>query len=493
MPWKYYLKICPNCASIICNSMWLKEGEYEKLSVPPVSPKKKIKCSICEKSHPDLEAYSAWYSSPKDESNKALIEKMLQYEIEVCRESLEKKMGAAITCEENPVATPFSIRLTENLDDLKSYLRHLINLEFAAHFLRDQIVFMNSKSILFQRGDIYRDAMNRRKEKKELEKGGASYANQIEELKKEFEKTKWDTVVLPKKIAAPKKPVLVRPETPVKPTEPILKTPSIFNKKKVLENNELLKKEYERSMAEYERKLQEQKLLKEKNKRLSEEYAKKLEEHKLKVEEEKAKAAEACMARKKESEEELKKRIEEIKARMEAGSSKSAEKNVRCEILNDGIEKCKKLLDKVCDAINKAMNKNVLYPEYRDLFALTSIYEYLNSERCYTLVGPDGAYNLYESERRSDICSTILRKLEDVNKKQAVLYRMAAQMYEKSELFETTCNKMLGCTAKSGSAGRIEKDNVPTEKSLKAYTDLCADQQEQIEQQIEEALKFISQ
>ena len=42
---------------------------------------------------------------------------------------------------------------------------------------------------------------------------------------------------------------------------------------------------------------------------------------------------------------------------------------------------------------------NVIFSKYRTLPAIASILEYLESGRCEALSGPDGAYNLYESER----------------------------------------------------------------------------------------------
>lgn len=55
-----------------------------------------------------------------------------------------------------------------------------------------------------------------------------------------------------------------------------------------------------------------------------------------------------------------------------------------------------------------------LYPKYRTLPAVTTIYEYFLSGRCTELTGPDGAYNLYESELRQNI---IIEKLENIEKK----------------------------------------------------------------------------
>ena len=52
-----------------------------------------------------------------------------------------------------------------------------------------------------------------------------------------------------------------------------------------------------------------------------------------------------------------------------------------------------------------------IYPKYRGLVPISTIYEYLASGRCSTLTGPNGAYNLYEMELRMN---TIIGKLDDI-------------------------------------------------------------------------------
>lgn len=69
---------------------------------------------------------------------------------------------------------------------------------------------------------------------------------------------------------------------------------------------------------------------------------------------------------------------------------------------------------------------DLIYPKYRNLVAMCSIYEYFQSGRCDALTGHEGAYNIYESEVRFGM---ILTKLEDIGTKldrikenQSILY-----------------------------------------------------------------------
>lgn len=73
---------------------------------------------------------------------------------------------------------------------------------------------------------------------------------------------------------------------------------------------------------------------------------------------------------------------------------------------------------------------NCLFPKYRNLVAVTTIDEYLQSGRCTTLEGSDGAYNLYEMELRQNIVigqlSSILSNMEQIKNNQYTLYQELA-------------------------------------------------------------------
>ena len=77
-------------------------------------------------------------------------------------------------------------------------------------------------------------------------------------------------------------------------------------------------------------------------------------------------------------------------------------------------------------ALEQLYSADVIYPKYRNLVAVTMIYEYLASGRCSELEGPNGAYNLYEMELRQNIIigqlSSILDRLEQIRSNQFTLY-----------------------------------------------------------------------
>ena len=78
-------------------------------------------------------------------------------------------------------------------------------------------------------------------------------------------------------------------------------------------------------------------------------------------------------------------------------------------------------------ALKNLYNLDYIYPKYRNLTALTSIYEYFATGRCSELTGPHGAYNLYEDEVRKDMIiaqlNTVIENLEQIKQNQYKLYQ----------------------------------------------------------------------
>lgn len=63
------------------------------------------------------------------------------------------------------------------------------------------------------------------------------------------------------------------------------------------------------------------------------------------------------------------------------------------------------------DVLQMYYSKNIIYKKYRNLIAVSSIYEYLESGRCSSLEGHEGAYNIFENEIRQNI---IINRLDEV-------------------------------------------------------------------------------
>lgn len=85
-----------------------------------------------------------------------------------------------------------------------------------------------------------------------------------------------------------------------------------------------------------------------------------------------------------------------------------------------------KCLAELQQALNNLYAAKVIFPKYQNFVAISAISEYLSSGRCYSLEGPDGAYNLYEMELRQNIVigqlSNIVSNLEQIRSNQYSLY-----------------------------------------------------------------------
>lgn len=103
------------------------------------------------------------------------------------------------------------------------------------------------------------------------------------------------------------------------------------------------------------------------------------------------------------------------------------------------------------NTLNKFYEKDVIFPKYRNLPALTSIYEYILSGRCEELTGATGAYNLYEEELRKDIViaqlNTIISNLEQIRQNQYMLYEEIKKVQRNTAVIAVELDAIRGYTA----------------------------------------------
>ncbi len=82
--------------------------------------------------------------------------------------------------------------------------------------------------------------------------------------------------------------------------------------------------------------------------------------------------------------------------------------------------------EKTLELLRKYYAAGTIYPKYHTMNAVCSFYEYFLSGRCSSLTGHEGAYNIYESELRSNIIiaklDDILANLEQIKSSQFMLY-----------------------------------------------------------------------
>lgn len=141
--------------------------------------------------------------------------------------------------------------------------------------------------------------------------------------------------------------------------------------------------------------------------------------------------------------------------------------------INDDIRRTKELLERLYDI-------DVIKPKYRELIPIVTMYEYFDYERCYDLVGPDGAYNLYENESRQNIIisnlNQVISMLSRIERNQHALYEAIQESNYYAERMYNQANSMLrSCKAiEHNSAIAAYNSKIAAENSeISAYIDFC--------------------
>lgn len=197
------------------------------------------------------------------------------------------------------------------------------------------------------------------------------------------------------------------------PKIPEYKKPGLFNKKKVEAENQQMKAQYEDQLAAFQTKWVQLKL--------DETNRRSIENDRI--------------TEKRRSEQELLERqISDLKQRANS---------VNMDLSGSGLQKAdafclseiadvQEIINQLCDARAQLLSLGIIYPKYLDIVALTTISEYFETGRCATLVGPDGAYNLYESEIRANRIITqldqVIASLETIKENQYKAYSVLSQI-----------------------------------------------------------------
>ena len=96
------------------------------------------------------------------------------------------------------------------------------------------------------------------------------------------------------------------------------------------------------------------------------------------------------------------------------------------EYLIKNQESTKSVYENTERTLKQYYDRNILFAKYRNLIAVSSIYEYLQSGRCSTLEGYEGAYNIFENELRLNLIVTklddIIYRLDSIRDNQYMLY-----------------------------------------------------------------------
>lgn len=136
---------------------------------------------------------------------------------------------------------------------------------------------------------------------------------------------------------------------------------------------------------------------------------------------------------------------------------------------------------KTTNCLQQLYNKNILYPKYRNLACVCTLYEYFDSGRCTTLEGHEGAYNLLENEMRMNRIITqndrILENLEAIRVNQELLYDSIEAANQKADQIIRGCDRMsnqLNGIQAQGAELNARVAQLQTTSDLNLYVNTCA-------------------
>ena len=317
-------------------------------------------------------------------------------------------------------------------------------------------------------------------------------------------------IELPIKMSKPERPLLINLDTEklVEPKEPILKKPGLFNKARIEAENENLIRNYEERKKAYLEESEKQRSNIEKSLKYKEECDKYEESLKIYdmalaeasatlkplIEEEKRNKT---ILRRKEIESDIDKLEDELKQNAEmqtagdyskyesivweTGHSYAEIKN-KTAFIDSEIEETSKLLKEQYECLQLMLSPEIIFPKYDNIVAWSTMYEYFVTGRVSGLTGPDGAYNLYENELRSNIIISqldeIISKLDAIKNNQFVLYkalsRIDASIKEMSDGIKNVSNQLKGTNQMlaeiSNTAAAIEYNT----KKTAVYSEITA-------------------
>lgn len=111
---------------------------------------------------------------------------------------------------------------------------------------------------------------------------------------------------------------------------------------------------------------------------------------------------------------------------------------IKCAALKVEVERLQTQKQRSQKVLNKIYSENIIFPKYRNLVMVCSLYEYICAGRCDTLEGHDGAYNILEIEIRLDHIITrldrIIAMLDRIQENQYVVYHAIQETNQRLEM-----------------------------------------------------------
>lgn len=455
--------VCKTCGEEIYGSFYTAT-DTESIDMHPNFSSLFKTCPKCNsKLRLEDGCYIESYLSSKPEKQFEELHKKLENDEKVKnREAINSFIARIEPKEDLPANNKAAKTTLSSVEKLKEYILHLIHMESEVYLLGERLLDLQQQVAENGRSEFRAKLIVSEDAEKQFEIESEDISKSIVELNKQIYKpsayvSSGEIKVNSHSIGLqePKKPTIHEPPMPkkpalteaIKPSEPVYQQPGLFNKKKVLAENEAKKRKYDEELAEYSRQM-------DAYNKAEAQYLSEMEEYRLLISQyndaqaqylselhaydsaykkalDKAKRT-ASTDFKKEKQKELKEKQQEL-AEIKKHVSDTADQRIDClpqtrigNFLSEEETATKEELRRIIEGRNQLYAYNIIYGKYRNYVALTSIYEYLDSGRCNTLEGPQGAYNLFETESRTNEIilqlNTIAASLEAIKTNQFMLY-----------------------------------------------------------------------
>lgn len=136
--------------------------------------------------------------------------------------------------------------------------------------------------------------------------------------------------------------------------------------------------------------------------------------------------------------------VEDYEIAIEKEKQRILSENNQKSIYLYNIKKVRRQMKKSENHLREVYDRNVIFGKYRNLIAVSSFYEYICSERCDSLGGTNGAYNLYEEEIRMDRIISQLDQITCLIKdNQYILYEAITKSNEQSSKMVESVNNVV--------------------------------------------------
>lgn len=279
-------------------------------------------------------------------------------------------------------------------------------------------------------------------------------------------------------------PTPVELPMPDRPTEPNYRKPGLFNKKKVLAENEAMELQYRADLLAFESECEKiQTEIERQNNQKQKEHL------------EKIKKAEKAVQDAKHKMEML--RVVPEKYKPDAPVEICPEK-VKQKMIADEIEQAETMLKTFCQLRKDLFNAGIIHGNYYQYADWLSLCEYLETGRCTTLEGANGAYNLYEQEKRSNIAinklSGIERSLHRIERGQAVisgqLMSMNATLNELNSTMNTACDAIMDIRTNTGNMSKY-MNQISNSTQMIAYNTAATAYYSKMNAELTNALGFM--